>query len=635
MPEQLSTILERFKSKLSYREQDKRALDISRAANAGSLGESDYSEWALISNDPLVIINYVKTYITVQASKLAAAPFRPQDDVLNETAINMRLNSSFVELYQSTLADGYSFLGLGMDNGQPIHNIIDARSIMYNGNDPTLKDATEMVVFEVLPKSPDDNFISNFPSGYVEFDTESEKVRTYYYHKKDGQIFLDIYEEGKEEVSSNPIPNVDRIPVVRFFGEKFELNDKRYHYRGLYYQLSGVIKALALAATKVQIRTAMSDDNNYMASSDAISNHKTTWQNAGVREMDTFDANGDEIKNPVVPIPHDNQFLLSTVEMWKTVISDQLGPVVQSSSEAVTREEVLARNEVRDAIANTYLSNMADSVSEVYRIMQSMMTGNTAKVVVQGGLLESVQRQKMVQEITGVYNLAKESGLNAQGFIFEILANSELPLAMKNRVGQLLMQDPFAGPITKQLQTQLQQAQQTIQQQQTQITQLRLMATQRMERQAEWVASQERIKRFEIMFKQWQQENKDTQEARMEVLRKLLDAGDTYGAMAMLQAIQSIDSPVLATPATQYQMDDATKDTLGQYQQGELQNGAIPPSNTLGGVQNGPGPGPAPAANQPGANVIRYPQQVPSGPRLPFTPGPGGYGPKPGMGPTV
>lgn len=619
MSEKLNQILERFQSKLSYREQDTRALDISRAAAAGSLGEHEYSEWALISNDPLVVVNYVKTFITTLASKLSSAPFRPQDDKLNEVVMNMRLNSQFTDLYKMTLADGYSFLGLGLDNGKPIANIIDARSIMFNGNDPTLKDATELIVFEVLPKGKDDDFISDFPSGYVEFDNQNEKVRTSYYYKQDGKINLDIYEEGIEEPSHFEIPNVDRIPVVRFYGEKFELNDKRYHYRGLYYQLAGIIKATALAATKLQIRVAMSDDDNYIANSDAIANHKPTWKNAGVKEFSNYDANGDPINQPVQPIQHDNGFLVQALETWKNVTSDMLGPVVQSGSEAVTREEVLARSEVRDAIANTYLSNMSDSIAEVYRIINSMLTGNTATVIVEGGFIEAAHRNKFMQQIVNVYNLAKESGLNAQGFIFEILANSELPENMKQRVGRLLMQDPFASPRVVELNQQLQKAQQTIQQQTNQITQLRIMASQRMERQAEWVASQERIKRFEIMFKQWQQENKDTQEARMEVLRRLLDNGDTFGAMAMLQAIRQVDNPVLTEPETQMQMNDATADTLGQFTENNQEvfdNVAISNPNGNQQIPAGPtGPGPG---NTAGTNFGQLPTGLPANGQQPF-----------------
>ena len=562
MPETLNQVLERFSSKLSYREMDKTALDISRSAATGSLGEREYSEWALISNDPLVVVNYVKTFITVLASKLSSAPFRPASDELNELVLNMRLNSQLTELYKMTLSDGYAFLGIGLSNGQPITNIIDARYIMYNGNDPTLKDATEIIVFEILPRSKDDDFISSFPSGYIDFAPDAEKVRTSYYHIENGVVKLDIYNEGEDEPQRFEIPGVDRIPIIRFYGEKFELNDKRYHYRGLYFQLSSIIKAMALAATKIQIRTASSDDDNYIVSADAISNQEHTWRNASVKIIDSLDANGNTIPNPFSQIQHDNAFLLQAFTMWKGIISDQLGPVVQSSSEAITREEVLARNEVRDAIANTYLSNVADSVAEVYRVIQMLMTGNTAKVIVQGGFLEATQRSKMLNNITSIYTLAKDSGLNAQGFVLEILANTELPLSMKQRVGKLLMQDPFASPQVKQLQTTIQQLNETVQKQNQQITLLRIQASQRLERQAEWVASQERIKRGELAFKQWQQENKDTQEARMEVLRKLLEAGDAAAALAMLNTIQHIDPPVLADPTTQALMNQETNDTV-------------------------------------------------------------------------
>lgn len=621
MSEPLNEVLERFKTKLSYREQDRRALDISRAAAAGSLGEQDYSEWALISNDPLVVINYVKTYITTIASKLSSSPFRPVDDGLNDLCISMRINAQFTELFKSVLADGYAFMGIGVKGGKPVATLVDARYILHNGNDPTLKDATELVVFEVLPRSSDDDFVSSFPTGYVEFDNSVEKVRTSYYHKRDGVVCLDIYDEGVPEPLHYELPKLDRIPVVRFYGERFELEDKRFHYRGLYYQLAGVIKALALAATKVQIRVAASDDDNYVVSADAISNQKSTWRNAGVKVIDTIDANGDQITAPFNAIQHDNQFLVQSVELWKNVISDMLGPVVQSGHEAVTREEVIARNEVKDAIANTYLSNVVDSISEVYRILQMMISGNTAPVVVLGGFIEAQQRQKTLQTITSMYNMVKECGLNAQGFALEMLANCELPASVKQRLGRLMMEDPMMSPKVKQLQTQLQQAQQTIQNQMQQMTLLKIQASQRLERQAEFVASNERIKRGELQFKQWQQENKDTQEARMEILRKLLENGDASGALSVLDQIERTDDPVLAEPETQAIMNQQN-DAVAENYLSDLnsipiqQNGGIPnaPGNLgggLGGVANAQGqPGqPRPNVEQYANDVARQQQQ--------------------------
>lgn len=551
MSETVNQILERFKSKVSYRDMDKKALDISRAAESGNINQGDinYSEWALINNDPLVVVNYVKSFITTISSKLASAPFRPSDDKLNEVAVSMRLNSLATELYKMTLSDGYAFLGLGLADGEPTCSIVDARSIMYNGNEPTLKDATEIVIFEILPRDRDDDFISDFPQGYVDFDPSEEKVRTSYYYKKNGVVNLDIYMEGVAEPTHFELPGIDRLPIVRFYGEKFELSDKRYHYRGLYYQYGSIIKATALAATKIQIRIASSDDDNYMTAVDAIANNLKQWQNSGVKTYDHRDANNDQIETPVIPIPHDNDFLLKSLELWKSVTADMLGPVVESSSEAVTREEVLARNEVRDAIANTYLSKIADSLSEVYRLIKMLKGGDTKKVVVQGGFIEEAQRNKFLQETTAIYNMAKESGLNSQGFVLEILANSGLPYDMKTRIGKLLLQDPFASPLVKQLQTQIQQLTLQLQKSEQREAILRTMASQRLERQAEWVAAQKEIKRNELAYKQWEAENKDTQEARMELLRDLLAKGDMVGAMAVLDTIKQVDPPIATNPA--------------------------------------------------------------------------------------
>lgn len=602
MSEQLNEVLERFKSKLNYREIDRTALDISRAAAAGSLGDKNYSEWALITDDPLVIVNYTKTFITTLASKLSSAPFRPDNDELNEVCLSVRLNSILTDQYKTVLEDGYSFLGIGLSDDKPVVNTIDARYIMFNGNEPTLKDATEIIVFEVLPKGEDEDFISDFPAGYVEYDNSSEKVRTSHYHFVNGVVTLDVYEEGIPDVKSYEIQSLDRLPIVRFFGEKFELEDKRFHYRGLYYQMAGIIKATALAATKIQTRVATSDDANYIVGSDVIANNKHTWQNAGVRITDPYDVNENYIKDPVQPIQHDNQFLIQALDTWKQVTSDMLGPVVQSGSEAVTREEVLARSEVRDAIANTYLSNLTDSVAEVYRIINMLVFGKNDRIIVQGGFLEAAQRNRTMQELSTVYNLAKESGLNAQGFVLEIVANSNLPYSVKQRAGQLLMSDPYASPVVAQLKQQLQQSQTTIQNMQQQMVLLKTQATQRLERQAEWVASQERIKYGELQFKQWQQENKDTQEARMEVLRTLLQAGDSAGALAMLNTIQVEDPPVLSEPSTQNIMRQSTETTLGPYQQTiqqlaqqppmpqlqqqqQSQQPAVQPNNAQGGVQ--------------------------------------------------
>lgn len=549
----LTQVLEKFKPRLSYKELDRSALEISRSVAAGNLGEGDdnYAEWAMISNDPLVVVNYVKTYITTLVSKLSSAPFRPQSDDLFKLGLESRLNSAFVETYTDVLNDGYAFLGVGMRDGKPIVKPIDARYIMFNGDDPTLRDATDVVVFEIVPL-PLDRDKAEFPQSsstlapYVEFDSNSERVKVSHYHKdkKTGQYVLDIYDKDYENPDTYPLAGLDRIPVVRFVGERIELNDKRYHYRGIYYQMASVLKALALAGTKIQIRTATSSDENFIVRSDSIANHKETWENTGTLPIDNADQNGGDIP-PIQFVPHDNDFLMSAFNNWKSVISDMLGPTVASGSEAVTREEVLARNEVKDAISNTYLSRMADGIEEVYRCIQMYQSQNPAEVVILGGFIESVKRKKDMEALTHIYGLAKEGGLNTQGLVVQMLALEDLPSETKKAVAESFQQDPFKSPQVIQLQQTVAGLNDTIQKQNQQIALLRLQATQRLERQKEFIDSTERTKRLEIALKQWTEEQKQTQEALMAILNDCLSKGDYDGAIQTLEQIKQQDTSLL------------------------------------------------------------------------------------------
>ena len=550
----LKSVLEKFKPRLAYKELDRAALEISRSVAAGNLGDDkDYAEWAMITNDPLVVVNYVKTYITTQVSKLSSAPFRPQNDVLHQHGLDARLDSVFNEVYMDVLNDGYSFVGVGMKNGKPYVRSIDARYIMFNGDDPTLRDATDIVVFEVIPLAldrDDENdykFVSSFLGAYVDFDSNSERVRVSHYHKdkKTGEYVLDIYDKDYENPDTYTLAGLDRIPVIRFVGERIELSDKRYHYRGIYYQMASVLKALALAGTKIQIRTASSSDANFITRSDATANHQESWKNSGTLPIDNTDQNGNDVP-PVQFVPHDNQFLLNTFENWKNVISDMLGPVVASGSEAVTREEVIARNEVKDAISNTYLARMADGIEEVYRCIQMYLTQDPNEVIILGGYIESVKRKKDMEALTHIYGLAKEGNLNTQGLVVQMLALEDLPIQTKQAVAASFQQDPFQSPQVIQLNQTVAKLNQTIQQQNQQIALLRLQATQRLERQKEFIDSTERTKRLQIALDQWKEEQKQTQEALMAVLNDCLSKNDYDGAIQTLEQIKYQSSPLLS-----------------------------------------------------------------------------------------
>lgn len=595
MPD-LKEVLEKFNSRLNYRKYDKDALDISRSLAAGNLGDDkNYAEWAAITNDPLVIANYVKTYITTLVSKLSSAPFRPEKQNLMELGMSVRLNSIFTDTYQDVLSDGYAYLAVGMKNGKPVIKPVDSRYILFNGDHPTLCDSTDIIVFEIVPLPMDaDNkeiIKSDFIGSYVDYDPETERVRVTHYHKTKDGIVMDFYDEDYTKPTSLPLKNLDRIPVVRFVGERVELNDKRYHYRGIYYMMASVLKALALTGTKINSRTAASDDANYIVRQDAISNENTTWKNSGVKEIANVDQNGNDI--PVVQfVPHDNEFLMNAFNNWKGVIADMLGPTVASGSEAVTREEVIARNEVKDAISNTYLSRMADSIEEVYRVIQMYSDGDTSEVIIVGGYIDSVKKQKDIGQLVNLYQYAKEGGLNTQGFVTQMLSLTDLPSQVKEALAVTFQQDPFKSPQVQQLEQTVQQLNQTIQNQNTQIALLRLQATQRLERQKEFIDSTERTKRLELAYKQWSDEAKQTQEALMEVLKDCLAKADYDGAIAVMEQIKQQSNPIITDKIINFAANAFTEEN-NQSVQNALAETAQPAAPTA------PVQGPAPASPQP------------------------------------
>lgn len=610
----LTRVLEKFRPRLSYKEIDKSALEISRSAAAGNLGDDrDYAEWAMITNDPLVVVNYVKTYITTLVSKLSGAPFRPENDSLLELGISARLDSVFTETYNDVLGDGYAFLAVGMKDGRPVVKPIDARYIMFNGDDPTLRDSTDIVVFEIVPlsldhdKDNDDELPPSSLGAFVEYDSQTERVRATHYHRdrKTGEIVMDIYDRDPDKPTTVMLTGLDRIPVVRFVGERVELSDRRYHYRGIYYQMASVLKALALAGTKIQVRTANSTDSNFIVRADAIANHNEAWKNSGALPVDSVDSNGNEIPN-IQFVPHDNDFLTGAFNIWKSVISDMLGPTVASGSEAVTREEVIARNEVKDAISNTYLSRMADGIEEVYRIVQMFLGLGTAEVVILGGYIESVKRKKSMDALSHVYALAKEGGLNTQGLVVQMLALEDLPVQTKQAVAQSFQSEPFKSPQVLDLEQTVMKLNQTIQNQNQQIALLRLQATQRLERQKEFIDSTERTKRLDIALKQWTEEQKQSQEARMAILNDCLAKGDYEGAIRTLEEIKMQDSPLIQSETLAMATNAFSEENAKSVQNALAESGvgqALPhvqnpqpqsPSNNLNMANiNAPAPRPA------------------------------------------
>lgn len=561
---QLQEVLNKMRGVVPYRDKDIKALNMSRSASAGKIDDPEYAEYAGISNDPWVSIDMVKTFARTFKNKLAGSPFRPRSDKMYAMGKVIKLDGKIENAVEATMNDGFDFHGVGFKNGIPLVIQFDARYVLYDGEDPTLKDCKNFVAFRIEHKSfeeMENNVYANYPSEFVRYDPTCEKVITYHYHTiekevpltdKVGQPMLDelgnvqteiknvwvkdTYKNYDAEPEREEIPNIDRVPVVRFTGERVELSDKRWHYRGLYWTMGSLQKALCCSATKVQTRIATEDDANWTASSASIANNAPSWDGQGVRQYDVIDVNGKPIDAPK-QIVHDNQFLVSSFNIWKDTMQMMLNPIAISKSDAVSEEEVRARNEVRDAICNAFLRPAQEAVAEIYRLINSMYTGDNSEVEIVNGFLENEKRSKEKSEAMFIYNIAKESGLNTQGFAQLFVDKSDLDSNDKEYLLNTFKQDPMASPKVVQLNAQIQQLNNTIQQMTLENTMLKNRVADRIERNDNYIAQQERKYRSDLAFRYWQEEQKQTTNALMEVLKQAMSQGNNELAMQIVDRI--------------------------------------------------------------------------------------------------
>lgn len=602
----LSKVLDDMKSRTKYRSLDNKALDVSRAMDAGCLGDNNdnFTEWAALTNDPLVVINNVKPQIEVIHSRLCTHPSIPKNEILRDKGNECNIQDTFNELKLDTLKDGWGIAGVSVDQDGKVNvKKLDARYIMFDGMEPTLRDASNVIVFDILPYDFSNDVDHRYNGNSivceygVVYDTNYERVKTSHYHKitKEVEDFdengkkvkteidqwvVDIYEWADEEPTQYELGSLDRPPVIRFYGDGVELSDKRMHYRGIYYSVSSVLKALALSATKVQTGVATVDDDSYIADSLAIEG-KPEWDNVGVKTFDSYDKNNNLLggkQGAVVPIPKDHPFLLQSTQLWMGVIDQILGNTIKATHDGKTEQEVNAMDEVREALATIYATRFSRSIEEVFRVINTLLNGATAPVQMVGGYIEHQQQKKHVAEIDSIYAMAKESGLNVQGLVKEKLQLMSLATDVKERIAATFNQDPFASPLVQQLKTQLQQAQQQIQQQQFQMALLKTQASQRLERQTEHVQMQERKYKNELAYKQWAEEHKDVHDGYMTMLKAALDNGDMLSAFNIMEQMKQVDPVVALTEQAQVSAEQNIDeyDMTTQNQLNQVPNNIIP-----------------------------------------------------------
>lgn len=557
MANNLRQVLDSLKVQLAYRNIDKAALNLSRSNAAGNLGvgrkgaDPDYMQWAQMTDDPMVVVNYVKTFVSQMESKFTMHPIRPVDETFANDMAGTGINLMFNEEFLNVLNDGIGYVGVGMRNGVPQFRDIDARYILFNGEDPTLKDSTDVVVFEIVPLTHDEiedgtYRLEDYPSDCVDYDPNTQKVITSHYSKRERKgedgtrvvtITLDVYRNMDDKPEHYEMKGVDRIPVVRFVGDKVELSDRKWHYRGVYYTAGSVAKAMTLSATKVQVNVANDPTDNYICGAEGLSGNPE-WAHKGALPFTQINPSTGETMPLPKQVVHDNQFILESFKLWKTVLYEILGPVVQSTGEALNAEEIRARNEAKDALACIYISRFITSAMEVYRCVKMLRDMDPNPVPVVGGYLLKVQNEKHLATLDLLFNRAKESGLNTQGFLAEYLKYSSLPPDSVKNIQEKMFTDPFASTQVAGLKTQVQQLTQALHDLQQKYAIMRTLAANRLERQREFVQSNENIQLNKMRMDAWKQESQEVQQGRMEILKGLVQNGMFDEAIAMLDTMR-------------------------------------------------------------------------------------------------
>ena len=543
---ELQTVINNMRGVLAYRNKDIKSLDMSRSASAGRINDPEFAEYAGVNNDPWISIDMVKTFVRTYKNKLSGSPFRPRDDRMYAMGKVIKLDGKIEDAVETTMNDGFAFYGVAFKDGIPVVQEFDARYVLYDGEERTLRDCKNFLCFRIEHKSFEEiesGDFANYPAEYVKYDPTCEKVISYHYHKvaneeDEGEHWvLDTYENYDAEPIRQVLPNIDRVPVVRFTGEKVELSDQRYHYRGLYWTMGSIQKALCASATKLQTRVVTEDDANYIATTQSMAGNAPSWDGVGVRQWNYVNNMGQNNDKGPTPITHDNQTLLASVNVWKETMQMMLNPIAVSKSDAVSEEEVRARNEVRDSICNSFLRPACEAVAEIYRLINAMYQGNNAEVEIVNGFLENAKRTKEKGELNFIYEKAKESGLNTQGIVQLMLSKSDLDATDKEAVAATFKQDPMASPKVVQLNTQIQQLNQTIQKLNLENTMLKNRVADRIERNDNYIEQQERKYRSDLAFKYWQEEQKQTTNALMEVLKQAVQAGNNDIALQIVDRI--------------------------------------------------------------------------------------------------
>lgn len=476
-----------FDEQGTYHSRDISDLDSARAALSGfGFDENDREMWGEMK--PEVTIPVLDAWINQTVAGYTNNPFGlglktsgPRDItalrfVFDHIQDSNNLTDLISEEFSNVLGPGYTYLLVGSEIVDPELNLqdvtiksLDPRKVIVGySEDPELDDCPILAFYDVMTK---DQAMQKYGLEYSDIRGSGRDVLSGFDVIEDSRTqcsVVSVYEKTPEGVMITKIVHntivaqtmlaLSRIPVVRLYADDCWI-EKICHYRGVYQKVIDLWKFANYSMSLAQFRVANAETANWIVDPKSTAQNVDDWESGSdsvTKGANTYDGT-KELRPPTqVDKTVGVAELMNAAQTVQAQIKDLLGNPIGEGKQNQTAEEVLARKATSEASVSKYLSNLKRSMKslgrsildyiaicyDVPRIINDQQippidtTG--VQVTVDGGPLAASQKQKVVQQILLLNDMATKSGIQGytQKVLPAIINNSDIPQNEK----QLLLQ---------------------------------------------------------------------------------------------------------------------------------------------------------------------------------------------------
>lgn len=496
-----------FDEQGTYHSRDISDLDSARAALSGfGFDEDDREMWGEMK--PEVTIPVLDAWINQTVAGYTNNPFGlglktsgPRDIaalrfVFDHVQDTNNLTDLISEEFSNVLGPGYTYLLVGSEIVDPELNLqdvtiksLDPRKVIVGySEDPELDDCPILAFYDVMSK---DQAMNKYGLDYSDIRGSGRDVLSGFDVIEDSRTqcsVVSVYEKTPEGVMITKIVHntvvaqttlaLSRIPIVRLYADDCWI-EKICHYRGVYQKVIDLWKFANYNMSLAQFRVANAETANWVVDPKSIAQNVEDWESGSdsvTKGANTYDGSKEFRPPTQVDKTVGVAELMTAAQTVQAQIKDLLGNPIGEGKQNQTAEEVLARKATSEASVSKYLANLKRSMKslgrsildyiaicyDVPRIINDQQippidtTG--VQVTVDGGPLAASQKQKVVQQILLLNDMALKSGIQGytQKVLPAIINNSDIPQAEKQILLQASMPEGQA-PIPPQVIQQMQQ----------------------------------------------------------------------------------------------------------------------------------------------------------------------------------